>query len=305
MKKIYFSVMILILGFLGACSEDSLEGLKGTYEMNRYLFTKAEGQPTDKLGKGIKALNLNLTDEAGNRLTLRIGSSEWVLQEGVYVCTEEVVADKQYTASLQSSTVAGNIAGGNLEVTCVGETYFITGLLEMSDGQPVKCDYKGKLSFEIGEDDAEASGYTIVVTPSPVITYDEMGTPTFHSGILKYTFTVRDPQGNETASFDAINDEGLSTPDLVGSYTVQGSAAEAWLMDNGWVVPDWGMAGGSYYTDSQGSRQYIISGKITVAVAESTEGELLYSFSGSELGTTTVAGDLGTGAFNIRFCTLL
>ncbi|MCD8080246.1 MAG: hypothetical protein LUF04_07495, partial [Bacteroides sp.] len=258
-----------------------------------------------KLGKGIKALNLDLTDEAGNRLTLRIGSSEWVLQEGVYVCTEEVVADKQYTASLQSSTVAGNIAGGNLEVTCVGETYFITGLLEMSDGQPVKCDYKGKLSFEIGEDDAEASGYTIVVTPSPVITYDEMGTPTFHSGILKYTFTVRDPQGNETASFDAINDEGLSTPDLVGSYTVQGSAAEAWLMDSGWVVPDWGMAGGSYYTDSQGSRQYIISGKITVAVAESTEGEPLYSFSGSELGTTTVAGDLGTGAFNIRFCTLL
>ncbi len=304
MKKIYSSIMLLVLCLLGACSEDSLDDLKGTYDMDRYVFTRITEQSVEQIGKGIKVLHITLADEAGNQWALRIGSSNWILQEATYICTEEITADKQYSAVLQGSGSSGQVTGGNLEVTRIEDTYFMVGLLEISNGTQVNCEYKGTISFEVGEDDPEASGYTVALTTSDVITYDETGTPVFHSGITKYTFTVTDPDGADAALFDAIHAEGVETTALAGTYTIQGNAAEAWLMDNGWVFPEWGMAGGSYYVDGQGIKQYITSGTITVATAEDADGEMLYSFSGSGLGTVTAAGATGTGAFSILFATI-
>ncbi len=313
MKKIYYLVMLPILCLLCACNEDSVSELTGKYDMDRYLFTRAETQPTEKLGGGVKALNVTLTDDAGNQLMLRVGSNEWVLLEGVYTWAETVAAHRQYSATLKegagtTSSTTGttkSVTGGTLEVTLVGDTYYILGLLETAGGGVFKCDYKGSLSFEIGEDDPEPSGYTVVLATSPVTTTDEFWNTIVHEGVTKYTFTIQDPDGEEAALFDAINVENMETPALAGTYTIQGSPTEPWLMDNGWAFPEWNIAGGSYYVDDAGVKQYITSGQITVSVAESLDGDKLYSFSGNGLGVVTSEGDeSGGGSFNIRFCTL-
>ena len=66
MKKIFQLTALLMLCFFGACSEDALDGLSGKYDMERRVYKKIIEQSTDKLGKGVKQLNLKLADEAGN-----------------------------------------------------------------------------------------------------------------------------------------------------------------------------------------------------------------------------------------------
>ena len=93
-KNIYSKVVARVISFLlplssflaiTSCDSDSIEGLSGTFsDVNFCDFTTATVQPTDKLGKGVKALNTTYTDAAGNTLTLRFGSKEWILPEGTY-----------------------------------------------------------------------------------------------------------------------------------------------------------------------------------------------------------------------------
>lgn len=306
MKKIYPILTLLALYILTGCSEDSISNLTGQYEMDRYNFTKVENQTTEKLSKGIKALHIALADESGNRLALTVGSLEWTLQQGIYTLTQAVTADKQYTATLQSSTGSAMaiIESGDLEVTRIDNTYFIVGLLETNGGKTFKCNYKGSITFEEGEDDPEPSGYTTTVYTSPVTTYDEMGNPTLHPEVTKYTLIINDPNGKQAAQLDLINNDNMQMTGLAGTYTIQGSAATPWLIDSGWAYPDWGMAGGSYYVDSKGINQYITGGTITISVAQGIEGDLLYSYSGTGLQTISASGETGTGAINIRFTTI-
>ncbi len=304
MKKIYPILTLLALCILAACSEDSITGLTGQFPMDRYNLTKVEEQTTEKLSKGIKALHITLADDANNRLLLTIGSREWILQEGLYTLVPEVIADKQYTATLQSGSNTATIESGDLEVTRIGDIYYIVGLLKTTGGQNIKCNYKGTISFEVGKDDPEASGYTTAVYSSPVTTYDEMGNPTLHPGVTKYTLNISAPNGTQAAQLDIINNDNMSTPTLAGTYTIQGSAAEPWLMDSGWIVPDWQMAGGSYYIDDKGVSQYLTGGTITITIAQSLDGETLYSYSGTGLAIMSTTGETATGTINIKFTTL-
>ncbi|MDL2305726.1 esterase family protein [Bacteroides sp. OttesenSCG-928-D19] len=315
MRNIHTLLILLTLCFLGACTEDSLSDLTGKFNIERYAFTKVEGQSTDKLSKGIKQLNMTLVDGEWNQLVLSIGSREWTLQQGVYTLNSvgAPLGANTYTASLKklpgySSTIENTITDittGSLEVSQVGTTYYIVGLLGTADGRQIKCDYKGHIAFEQGEDDPEASGYTAILTTSAVVVYDANWQPVVSPDVTKYTFSLTDPDGNAAGSFDAINVNNAPASALAGTYTIQGSAAQAWLMDNGWVVPDYGMAGGSFYVDDNGVNLYITGGSVTISAVEGIEGDLLYSFSGTGLTTSTAAGVAGTGAFSIKFATLL
>ena len=71
MKHLYKLVMLLALCVMGACSEDSIEDLQGRYDMARYEMTQVTNQPTEKLKKGIKAINLELKDANGQQAKLR------------------------------------------------------------------------------------------------------------------------------------------------------------------------------------------------------------------------------------------
>ena len=83
MKQIkYIIALIAILGF-AACDSESIEDLSGEFSDITFCnFNTADVQPTQKLGKGVKALNTSFSDASGNNLTLSFGSKEWILGEG-------------------------------------------------------------------------------------------------------------------------------------------------------------------------------------------------------------------------------
>lgn len=308
MKKIFQLTALLMLCFLGACSEDALDGLSGKYDMERCVYTKVVEQSTDKLRKGIKRLNILLEGENGSKWVLHIASKDWILQGGVY--------QVQATGSTEAGTLYGavednELVSGKLEVTLLNDVYYLDGLFQGKDGKQYSCDYKGPISFEVGVDDPEASGYTALLVVSPVYELDANNQPVgIIPEVAKYSFTVSDPDGNGVAQFDLVNKENLAVEALAGSYSVTGTS-DPGSMDAGNVLPaEWGgWSWGSYFVDKN-AKQYIAGGTLEIAVATGMEGETLLSFSGKELNTTlgmdaTGAQIPGTATdVDIRFVTV-
>ena len=132
MKKFRYIIMLLaVIGFT-ACDSDSIEGLQGTFSDITFCdFNNANVLPTTKLGKGVKSLNTQFTDAEGNTLSLSFGSKEWILGEGSF---------SPVTTVSNAGTYAGSINGaaineGNIDVSFVDGTYFISGLVKTADGK--------------------------------------------------------------------------------------------------------------------------------------------------------------------------
>lgn len=302
MKKIFQLTALLMLCFLGACNDDGLDGLSGKYDMERSVYKKIVEQSTVKLRKGVKQLNLKFADEAGNEWDLRLGSKDWVLQNGVFQAKllerleedeikseEDKIKPKEpLTAGLLYSIVGQDtIASGDLQVSLLGDTYFIDGLFLSKIGKRYSCDYKGPITFEIGVDDPEASGYTTVLTTSPVYLLDENNQPIgIVPDVTQYSFAVSDPDGNSVAQFDLINKENMGLEALAGSYSVTGTN-DPGSMNVGNALPaEWGgWSWGSYFIAND-AKQYIAGGTLTITMATGMEGETLFSFSGKGLNTT-------------------
>ena len=126
MKTFRYIIMLLaIIGFT-ACDSDSIEGLKGEFSNITFCnFNSGNVLPTEKIGKGIKALNVQLADATGNNLSLRFGSKEWILGEGTFLAVSEVSADGTYSGTINGAA----INEGNIDVSFVDGTYFISGLV--------------------------------------------------------------------------------------------------------------------------------------------------------------------------------
>lgn len=301
MRKINIILAALLVGVSASCDKDSIDSLEGVYDFDRYTFTKVTNSPTEKLGKGIKSLNLTLSNDASNTLAISFGSSEWTLQTASYQPVTKVSGANQYSATLNGKVVP---VKGSIDVSLIGETYFISGLVYDSSDKRYQISYKGSINFEIGVDDIESSGYVAKLTTSAVVVYDATWTPVTYPDVTKYTFALTDPDGNAVGSLEAINVNDAAAAALAGTYTVQASSTEAWLMDYGWTYPAYGMAGGSWFTDDSGAKQYIAAGKVSIDVVTGTEGETLATFTGTDLTTTSAAGDAGTGSFTIKYATL-
>ncbi|MDE6711979.1 MAG: hypothetical protein K2J53_06245 [Alistipes sp.] len=311
MKNIRF-ILIALLAGLAACSEKPIDDLSGKYDdIARYHFTTAEQHATEKLRRGIKALPLTLRDADGHVLEMRIGSAEWILKATTYTATGQVAADKEFSAVLDG---AATVASGNLNVNLMNGIYIFSGLFATADGREFQCNYRGSLSFEIGVDDPEPSGYTIRFSSQPVFTTDQSGQVTGTvPGVMQYTFVVSDPAGEPAGQFVVINGENLESSALGGTYTIQGNASESGQMADGWKLPDsWGgMSGGTYAVDEEGVKQFITGGRIAISIAKSSEDETLYSFSGSGLTSTLgmnadFSSTPGTlSEVNIRFATIV
>lgn len=287
-----------------ACSNDAIDPLQGIYsDMNICSTSNATVQPTTKLGKGIKSLNVDFADNSGNNYSLGFRSLEWILQGGTYTIADDVAQGKC------SATANGaQLVSGDADVNVIDGRYYINGLFADAQGKTYKLDYKGQLEFIVGEDDPEPSGYMMTITQQFVTAYNwETGQTTVYDGVMKYSVTMMSPDGVTSLYLDLINATGTAAADLAGTYTVQGDSHEAWLCDNGWIYPAYNMAGGSYYVDQNGTKQYITSGQIEVSTATGSEGETLYNFSASGLGTTTADGSTTStsGSFSVKFATYM
>lgn len=295
-------MLLAVIGFT-ACDSDSIEGLQGTFsEITFCDFNNANVLPTTKLGKGVKALNTQFTDADGHTLSLSFGSKEWILGEGSFSPVATVSTAGTYAGTINGST----ISEGNVDVSLVEDIYFIAGLVKTTDGKQYKTYYKGPLTFIVGEDDPEASGYTMSIVESAVSVFDwTTFTQTDYPDVTKYTITVLDPNGQQVAMFDAINGNGKQAAALAGTYTIVSDAHDALQISAGYSVPDYGMAGGTYFIDDAGKAQYLTGGTVEITTALSGEGETLYTFKGTSLETIDAAGTTGSGAFNFMFISLV
>ena len=302
MKKIKYILMLLVMAMFAACDSDSIEGLSGEYNnINFCTFTTADVQPTQKLGKGIKALNTQFSDDAGNTLSLSFGSKEWILGEGTYLPVATVSTAGTYSGSVNGAA----ISTGDMDVSLVGDTYFVNGLVTTTDGKQYKTSYKGPLTFIIGEDDPEPSGYTMSIYESQVAIMDwTTFQQTVYPDVTKYTIIINDPTGKQVGMFDAINGNGKKGAELAGVYTIISDAHEAMQIGAGYSLPEYGMAGGTSYLDDAGTMQYLTGGSVEITTAKSADGETLYSFKGTGLATIDAAGATSNGAFNLMFISL-
>ncbi len=310
MKKIYNLLLMPLAAMLWACSDNVIDDLSGSYDdIQRYNYTTETTGETDKLKKGLKYLHMEFSDGKDNTLNLDVVSREWTLQPGVYKPMKNLEAPENmqffgYVA--KGSATAGIFTEGDLEVNMVGSDYDISGLLTAGDGKRYVVNYRGPIDFVIGIDDPEPSGYTMSLKVEPVTITDYTTWQTVVvPGVSKYTIAVSDPSGNAAAFFEAINKEGLATEDLCGTYTIAGSPAEPWLIDNGWLVPDYGMAGGAFVVAPDGEKQYITQGKINIDKVTGINGETLYNFTGEGLSYITVAGGNGSTNLGIKFVSFL
>ncbi len=302
MKYLSSILSIFVAVFcLTACDNDSVNDLQGVYNDMTICNTKeATVQPTTKLGKGIKSLNINFKDSNGKSIAIGFRSNEWILANGTYTVSNDI-ADKKCTVCVDNESMTT----GDADVSLIDGKYYINALFANAEGKKVKLTYCGELSFEVGEDDPEASGYTLAIATNPVADWST-DTPVFYPDVTQYAITINNPTGAPVVYLEAVNANNLGAINLVGDYTIQGSPTQPWLIGNGYCFPQWGVAGGSYYVDDAGNKQYLASGKITITTAKDSEGNDLYSFSASDLGTTDAAGNAGTGgSFNIKFASLL
>ena len=287
----HFALCIAAAMFLTACEKDSIEDLSGVFNDISFVnYNTANVGNTDKLGKGVKALNITYTDGAGSTMALRFGSKEWVLPKSTYNVVDNVTADKTYSGSINGAA----ISEGNIDVNQVDDIYFVEG-------------YKGSMDFIIGEDDPEPSGYTMSIQTSAVSVFDwSTFTSTDYPDVTKYTITVSDPSGKQVAVFDAVNSNNLKTEQLAGIYQVESYAHEPLRVDAGYSMPEYGMAGGSCYMDDNGNMQYIAGGTVEITTVTGIDGNPLYSFKGTDMYSVDLAGAEHTGgSFNIMFVSFL
>ena len=306
MKKYIGSILSLFIAGLcfTACDNDALDGMQGVYaDMQSYTSQEATVQPTTKLKKGVKALNVDIKDVKGTTIQVSFGSTEWILPAASYTVAE-TVANKTCVVKVNGEAMKS----GDIDVSLIGGKYYLNGLFANAAGQRVKLNYVGELAFVVGQDDPEASGYMMMIDEQPVTSYDwATGQTTVFPGVTKYSVSVTSPEGATTLYLDLINASGNTATGIVGTYTVQGNAHDAWLCDNGWVNPAYNVAGGSYYVDASGVKQYITSGQIEVSTAMSSEGAALFTLVAKNLGTTTADGKTTstTGSFSVKFASLM
>ena len=301
MKKYIGSILSLFIAGLcfTACDNDALDGMQGVYaDMQSYTSQEAIVQPTTKLKKGVKALNVDIKDVKGTTIQVSFGSTEWILPAASYTVAE-TVANKTCVVKVNGEAMKS----GDIDVSLIGGKYYLNGLFANAAGQRVKLNYVGELAFVVGQDDPEASGYTLTIAPTQIVDWSTGAV--VNPDATKYIISINNPAGQPAAYLEAVNANQLGNTDLAGEYTIQGNASEPWLMGNGFAIPQYGVKVGSFFVDEAGVAQYITAGKIIISTAKDAEGQDLFSFEGADLATQSgVDGSAGKGSFKIKFAAI-
>lgn len=301
-------ILLATIGILGlaACSDDGVDGLTGKYTIQEIKATSSSNVNTDKLRRGVKALNFTLTAEDGKAMTLRMGCLDWTLAAGTYNVAADVAAAGDYSATATWDGASHTVASGQMTVAESTAGYDISGVVQTTDGEFARLSYNGPIAFVVGEDDPESSGYTMtlktdVVSVTDWTTYQT----TYYPELTKYILTFTDPNGAAAGEFHLIAAKDKDVTGLAGTYTLQSNPTEAGLCDAGWTIPAYYMAGGTYYVDADGTTQYCTAGTITLTTAKDAEGNTLYSIAGTDLSTTSAdaTATSTTGSIDIRYAT--
>ena len=121
MKKYIGSIFSLFIAGLcfTACDSDALDGMQGVYaDMQNYTSQEATVQPTTKLKKGVKALNVDIKDVKGTAIQISFGSTEWILPAASYTVAE-TVANKTCVVKVNGEAMKS----GDIDVSLIGGKY--------------------------------------------------------------------------------------------------------------------------------------------------------------------------------------
>lgn len=299
-----------MVAIIGACSNDVIDDLSGTYDyINRYDFTSEKTEQTEKLKKGLKNLHMVFSTDNAATLDLYCVSRDWTLAPGTYTPTQslgDTPKAMQYCASVTADgKTSGNFTEGNINITLIDETYFISGMVKNSAGNSYMLNYRGPISFEIGIDDPEPSGFTANITEEPLYVWDN-ATMGFQQipGVSKYKVQVADPEGADAAYIELLNNPGCSNEELAGTYPIAENALEPGKICNGYYFPEYYAVGGSYIVGGDKQNQYLgAGGNVEVSFVDGITGERLLNIKGSGIAYSGPAGS-GTTNVNLNFISI-
>lgn len=152
MKK--FNIAILLLSalclFATSCVKGGVDDLTGVYDMDRYNFTTGTVGTTE-VQDDLIILNVTVSD-GSNTLAIKFGSATYALRTTTYTLATELTASGQYTATINGTAVTY----GDLDVTLIGDRYYLTAYMKDSTGRAFIAKYIGGLTFSdptAGSDD--------------------------------------------------------------------------------------------------------------------------------------------------------
>lgn len=300
--------LYVILAFLGmvvaSCSDNDLDSLTGKYKIYEVKSNQAADVNSIYLKRGVKSLSFTVVGDNGNSVKFSLGSNEWLPEAGGYSAVDEVSQAATYSAVANLQDSEQKVVSGTLTVAAADEGYDVSGVLQTDGGNYVRVAFSGPIAFVVGEDTPEASGYTMTLKTETVSVTDwTTGQTTQYPELTKYVLGFNNPEGKAVGEFHLINKKDMKAAELAGTYRLQSNPAEAGLCDAGWTVPQYYMAGGTYYVDADGVNQYATAGDITLAVDEDADGNVLFSVSGAPLSTTTADATQtsATGSVNIKY----
>jgi len=179
------------------------------------------------------------------------------------------------------TTSAEKISSGNITVSRKGSKWTIT---YGEEGDDIWTIFEGEIEALTAPDGPSGPVYTLVDVVSEVSSYDwATGTSTVIPGIMNHNIGLFDGE-DQIANFYIILEEGNN--EYSGDYPVEENIAAAGKMGNGWSA--WGMEGGSWFLDENGTKQYILAGS-EVSIAGYADGT--YTFSGTVSASATASAD--------------
>jgi hypothetical protein len=281
--KLYFGAVLAAgLMLFTACEQDAIDPLSGKYPApeNYALSTVL----TQEVVKG--ATTRTFTLELGN-------SNQYLSIDFVGSRLNYVLVSGTYTIADQSVAKAGNyIAGygdggtywvtngsklkvvdGSISVTLDGDTYAISGTVQLEDRSMIKIAFTGIITFE---PDPVPLTYTLE-TETPAMSGTQVPTPIADSRMNKITVYADDVQ---VAYFEVVTADNIAS--LAGNYVVTDGINATGQVNNGYCLDLSGygmgiMKGGSYYIEDD-AEMFIRVGGGNINITDNN-------------GTLTITGD--------------
>jgi hypothetical protein len=285
---ILFSLAAML--FAASCEESPIDPLTGKYTAAvKQNMTTVVSHEVVKADDGTRTATLVLKDDAGDKASIDFIVTTYNITEGTYSASSARAKGKYLTATSTVTPAGGSAAAiqsGDINVTVTDDVnYSIDGIV-ICGSTAYWIKYSGSIEFE---KDKVPSGYTYSIASAPVYIFNwTTFQNTLIPGVLHNYVTIADPDGNTCAMFDAIVNEKATT--VAGTYTIAENAQVAGAMGNGYYLPAYNAAGGTYYLDGT-TKMYVSSGTITIAFDDNgwmnITGKGLGTISGADASTGT------------------
>ena len=225
----------------------------------------------------------------GYNVELSICNKGLTLATGIYTLKSETESVGDCVVSVNGEKVTS----GSVIVRDGASGYSLEFKLAGKSSYTFKYDGPIVYSFEV-----TPSSNTFFMMEGDVTTMNENWQTVIVPGVTKYTIYIVNNKGKDIACLELVGKPGLTVPELTGTYTARSSFSEGTLTAGSY---SWWGGSGSWYTDGNGTVQYISGGTITISSITGADGVDYYSLTGKNLTLISNNGTKGSGDIDHRF----